>query len=200
MLTLYDYPDVPVSFEFRNLAAKPDVTYADQYHGQRTGVVVHCEGGMFAGLVGGAAFDRDGKRIRAFEGDGGKGHMENFLQAVRSRDRSRMAAPVDLSHVATTLCHYGNISYRLGESARVEQVRRSPEQAAGFPDFVSDLKTHVETHGVDLDRHRFTLGPWLDLAGDELAAVEGGDPAKLAHGRHLLKETQRPPYQIPDTV
>lgn len=126
--------------------------------------------------------------------------MENFLQAVRSRNRTRMAAPIDLSHVATTLCHYGNISYRLGGKVGVGQARRSAEQATGFPDIVSDLKTHLEVHGVDLDRHRFTVGPWLDLEGDALAAVEGGDPARLEHGRYLLKETQRPPYQIPDTV
>jgi hypothetical protein len=198
MLTIYDYADVPVSFEFRNLAAKPGVNYADQYHGQRTGVVVHCEGGYFSGLVGGAAYDRDGKRVRAFEGDGGKGHMANFIAAVRTRERRTMAAEVERSHVATTLCQYGNISYRLGEKAVLPAVRKATGQVAGLPDFVGDLKTHLETHGVDVSRPALTLGPWLGLAGDDLARVENDQADRLDDGRFLLKETQRPPYRIAD--
>jgi hypothetical protein len=198
MVTLYDYADIPVTFEFRNLPAKPGVNYADQYHGQRTGIVVHCEGGHFAGLVGGAAYDREGKRVRAFEGDGGKGHMANFLAAVRSRRRDDLAAAVDRGHVPTVLCHYGNISYRLGAKARFGDVRRAVESVPGLPDFAGDLKAHLATHGIDTEGPQLTLGPWLDLAGDDLVKVASDRADALEHGRYLLEETARPPYRLPE--
>lgn len=199
-LAVYDYADVPVFFEFRNLPAKPGVNYADQYRGQRTGVVVQCEGGYVSGLVGAAAYDNDGKRIRAFEGDGGKGHMDNFLAAARSRRIADLAAPVDLSHVSTVLCHTGNLSYRTGAPAAWADVAKAVEGFAEVPALAADMKRHVETHGIDPDKQRFTLGEWLTLEGDTISAVASGDPARLAQAQYLEKETQRPPYRIPETV
>jgi len=199
-LAVYDYADVPVFFEFRNLPAKPGVNFADQYRGQRTGVVVQCEGGYVSGLVGAAAYDRDGKRIQAFAGDGGKGHMDNFLAAVRSRRSADLAAPVDVSHVSTVLCHAGNLSYRTGAQAPWSAVAKAVEATGEGAALAADLKRHVEVHGVDVERHPFTLGEWLTLDGDTVAGVGSGDPARLAEARFLEKETQRPPYVIPETV
>ena len=40
----------------------------------------------------------------------------NFYKAVRSREVPDLLAPIEYGHYATTLCHLGNISYRLGRS------------------------------------------------------------------------------------
>lgn len=40
-------------------------------------------------------------------------HMANFVAAVRSRDSSSIPAEIEQTHLSTTLCHLGNISYRL---------------------------------------------------------------------------------------
>ena len=109
-----------------------------------------------------------------------------------------MAAAVERSHVATTLCHYGNISYRLGAKADLAAVRRATERMAGLPDFAGDLKTHLGVHGIDAGKPALTLGPWLALSGDALDRVESDRADLLDEGRFLLKETQRPPYRIVD--
>ncbi len=46
-------------------------------------------------------------------GDKGGDHFANFIEAVRSRDKSKLNAPVETAHLASALAHLGNISYRL---------------------------------------------------------------------------------------
>jgi len=58
-------------------------------------------------------------------------HFANFIQAVRSRDASTLAAPVETAHASSALAHLGNISYRLGR-----QLEFNPETET----FVSDTE------------------------------------------------------------
>jgi predicted dehydrogenase len=58
----------------------------------------------------GPALTTDDKR------DGGQAHFENFIESVRSRKSDTLRAPIEEGHFSTTLCHLGNISYRLGRS------------------------------------------------------------------------------------
>jgi hypothetical protein len=44
-------------------------------------------------------------------GDGG--HMQNFLDAVKSRDHNTLNAEVAIGITSAKLCHIANISYRL---------------------------------------------------------------------------------------
>ena len=48
--------------------------------------------------------------------DGGQGHFENFIQCIRSRKVEDLRAPLEEGHLSTSLCHLGNISYRVGRS------------------------------------------------------------------------------------
>ena len=41
-------------------------------------------------------------------------HVENFLQAVRSRKQSDLHADIEEGHLSAALCHLANISYRTG--------------------------------------------------------------------------------------
>ena len=43
-------------------------------------------------------------------------HFENFIECVRSRKSDNLRAPIEEGHFSTTLCHLGNISYRVGRS------------------------------------------------------------------------------------
>jgi len=48
-------------------------------------------------------------------GEGGTtGHFANFIEAVRTRDRSLLKGPVETAHLSSGLAHLGNIAYRLG--------------------------------------------------------------------------------------
>jgi predicted dehydrogenase len=46
----------------------------------------------------------------------GQAHFENFIACVRSRKSGDLAATLEDGHLSTTLCHLGNISYRVGRS------------------------------------------------------------------------------------
>jgi predicted dehydrogenase len=48
--------------------------------------------------------------------DSGQMHVENFIECLRSRSGDRLNASMEDGHFSTTLCHLGNISYRLGRS------------------------------------------------------------------------------------
>jgi predicted dehydrogenase len=48
--------------------------------------------------------------------DPGQPHFENFIESVRSRKPADLKAPLEEGHLSTTLCHLGNISYRVGRS------------------------------------------------------------------------------------
>ena len=52
--------------------------------------------------------------------DEGQAHFENFIACVRSRTAEQLEAPLEDGHFSTTLCHLGNISYRLGRSVKFD--------------------------------------------------------------------------------
>lgn len=201
-VAVYDYPGIPLLFEHRALPARPGVNFMDQHGGLRTGVIAHCEGGYVSGLVGATAHDPAGKVIRKFAGDGGATHVRNFFDAVRSRRKQDLAAPVETGHLSAALCHFGNISYRVGEAAPGARI---DEALGAFPaagEIHRELQAHLKLHEVDVAKQPFRLGPWLqlDAVGDGITATDSRQESALAHARFLLKETQRPPYVIPEQV
>jgi predicted dehydrogenase len=201
-IAVYDYPKVPVIYEGRALSAKPGMAMMDQVNGVRVGVVAHCEGGYVSGLAGCAAHDPSGKVIKKFAGDGGRGHMDNFLQAVRSRRAADLAAPATVGHVSAALCHYGNISLRVGEATEPAAIARELESIPAAAGMSRSMQEHLQVHGIDLAQQRLTLGPWLELdpAADAITQVSSRDDAALARARYLLHEAQRPPFVIPEKV
>ncbi|PAW66496.1 MAG: hypothetical protein B9S34_08035 [Opitutia bacterium Tous-C1TDCM] len=201
-VAVYDYPSIPLIFEHRALPAKPGVNFMDQHGGLRVGVVAHCEGGSLSGLVGGTAYDRSGKVIKKFNGDGGAGHVPNFFAAVRSRRKADLAAPVETGHLSAALCHYGNISYRVGGAAAPARIEAALKDFPAAQGIQRELEAHLGVHGIETSAHPFKLGPWLDLdaTGDGITKLDTDNPAALAHARFLLREAPRPPYVIPDTV
>lgn len=203
LTAVFDYPDAPpLVFEHHGLPAKPGVRFTDAYRGLRMGVCVQCEGGYYAGGTGGAVYDNHDRLIKKLPGDGGAGHMDNFLAAVRSRRAQDLAAPIAVGHASTTICLYANISYRLGRPAEPARVRQSLEAVPMALDSLERMQANLAANDVDTAGQMLTLGPWLELDRDRdgIAAVEGGDDAAIGRARYLLKETQRPPYAIADQV
>ncbi len=54
------------------------------------------------------------KREPGPSGEESGNHYANFIEAVRSRDKSILNGPVETAHFSSALAHLGNISYRLG--------------------------------------------------------------------------------------
>jgi hypothetical protein len=142
-------------------------------------------------------FDQDGRKVKTFTGDGGSDHLANFLRAVRTRDVSTLAAPLEPGRVSTSSCLYGNISYRLGAPASIATVRSALGPVVSAGPLLDGLATHLEAHGVNLAEPRLTLGPWLepDAGLATVHRVDGGN-SDLEQARFLLKDVQRPPYVL----
>jgi predicted dehydrogenase len=192
-LVFLDYQPVPILFELRNLPRAKGDSAMDHYRGVRYGVVVDCENGYFAG---GWAYDKSGKRLKQFRLTEGEGHHENFIQAVRSRKVSDLHADVLEGYLSSALCHMGNVSYRLGQSAArdeiVERIGGNRELAESF----ERLQDHLLLNGVDLKETPRILGPWLTL--DPQTERFTGAFAEEANA--LVRGTYREPFVVPEQV
>jgi predicted dehydrogenase len=56
------------------------------------------------------------------KGDAGQAHFENFIECVRAHKAENLRATIEEGHLSTTLCHLGNISYRMGRSLKFDGV------------------------------------------------------------------------------
>ena len=129
----YDTGSIPVLFGLSNLADGPDARGL-KIDDVKSGYVVHCEGGYYAGgRGGGSARDPDGGLIRKFKGDAGAGHGRNFVDAVYARDRTKLNAEVQIGHQSTAWCNLGIAAQRAGPGG-VPEVGRLARGGAGDVD------------------------------------------------------------------
>ncbi len=200
-VTWFDYPTAPLLFEVRGLPKGSDSRTDDKWgakemdavaglgNGGAIGVVAHCARGYVAIDTGGArAYEPDGKLLRKFEGGGNP--YENFVDAVRSHDRSKLNAEVEETHLSSALCHYGSISHLLGHAASVESIERSVGDDALGQAF-GGMRAHLERNGVDLGRTPLTLGHMLTLDPETERCV--GDHAADT----LRSRVYRAPFVVP---
>lgn len=88
------------------------------------GKLSNCVGNLFYGSKGYMAVESYGKyysflgreQISGPAGVGDGDNWANFIQAVRSRKREDLNAPIEEGAISTTLVHLANISYRLGRT------------------------------------------------------------------------------------
>ncbi|MBP7140282.1 MAG: Gfo/Idh/MocA family oxidoreductase [Opitutaceae bacterium] len=198
MFVLYDYEDCPIFFESRGLPARSGVTYSDNYLGIRVGTIVHCEGGYLTALTGASAYDSKGKLVRKFNADGGSAHMSNFLDAVRRNSPSSVNAPPSVGHLSASVCHYGNISYRLGTPAAADSIERRIASFNAADPLLKSFLVHLRANGVDPARQPLTVGPWLTIndGNDDIVGLDPDDPDLHNRARFLLHESARPPYLL----
>jgi len=196
-LTAYEYNGVPVFFEVRELKLKPDVNAASACMGTRIGVVVHCEGGYFVGGRGGGwIYDNDGKKMKQFKGDGGGAHMGNFIDAVRSRKESDLAAPVELGHDGACMAHLANISYRVGEGVSPGEMK---ERVSGDKYSLEALERYspqLADWNIDFKKTPWIAGPRLTYDGKNERFT--GPMAKKAN--QFLHRQDRAPFIVPKKV
>jgi len=125
-LCTFDYGDKQLVFEVRGLLTGPEGSF-----GIRGG---NCIGNLFYGSDGFLEVDGGGYRVYKGEsrklemegkrsGDDTAPHMQNFLDAVKSRDYKSLTAEIAIGAAAAGLCHFANISYRLGRMLRYDAAR-----------------------------------------------------------------------------
>ena len=197
-LAWFDYP-VPVVIEVRGLGGESDVREAswvegfDRLGGVHTGVRIECMGGALHVPLDGdpVAFDVEGRELRRWSG--GADHLANFLEAVRTGDRTALRADVLDGHVSSSLAHIANASYRLG----AEQSPRDMDSIVGerppLGEALERMRLHLLTHGIDPIESPLRTGPWLEI-----------DPQTerflLERARAFERGEYREPFVVPEIV
>ncbi len=197
-IAFFDYKPAPLIFEVRGLPRKAGETGMDVYRKvTQIGVVVQCENGYFAGGDGGGwTYDKDGNKLKQFKGEGGGGHHENFIKAVRSRKVSDLNADIEGGHISSALCHMGNISYRLGQKKSADEIKQLIKDNPELTDSFDRFLTHLAANNVDVAKTPATIGPMLTMDPEKEKFV--GDLADMAN--MLVKRNYREPFVIPDNV
>jgi len=197
-LAIFDYQPAPIILEIRGLPREKGVRHMDHYRGVRSGNIIQCEHGYFAGgRNGGWAYDNEGKKIRQFKGDGGGGHQANFIKAMRSRKVSDLHADILQGHISAALCHMANISYRLGWESSPRQIKDQIGANKEALETFECLQAHLSANEVDLKKTPAVLGPWLRMDTKNEKFV-GDFPTRWAN--ELLRRHYRQPFVVPEQV
>jgi predicted dehydrogenase len=197
LIVYVDFEPVPMTYEIHGLPRAKGSSAMGAYRHLRAGTYIDCEGGYFAGGRGGGwVYDRDGKRVRQFPGDGGATHQANFTEALRSRQVGHLRADILEGHVSAALCHMGNISYRLGRREPPETVRQAVRDHPTAAEAVDRLLSHLEANEIDLETNPLTLGPTLTFDGEQERFVD----RHSEWANMYLKRNYREPYAVPEAV
>jgi len=196
---LMDYDGLPMVVDIRNL---PDPKRRGGqsgalYRGFNDGNHIQFEEGFIhLSRGGGGVYDKDGKRIYQYKGNGGAGHARNFIIAVRSGRREDLAADIELGHLGTAICHQANIAWRAGNEATVDQVRESMRTHEDAADTLYAILKQLDGNDVNLAQKPFVLGPALTY--DRATERFTGDNAERANP--YIKCSYREPFVVPDAV
>jgi len=196
----YDTGEVPVVMAVHNLPYKKGTNQSDVYKRLRTRafLIIQCENGYYAGgRGGGSAYTNDGKVIKKFNGDGGRAHAENFLDAMRSRKRENLNAEIEETHYSSAWCHLGNVAYRLGGKYSHDEALQRVKGYGPWIELVEGFEAHCEANEIDLSEAGAKLGPMLELDVEKETFT---GPTATAEAKALLTREYRKGYEIPDQV
>jgi hypothetical protein len=199
IFSLMDYDGLPLVIDIRNL---PDPkrrggSQGALLFGSRDGNHIQCENGyLHISRGGGWSYDNNGQRIHQYKGDGGAGHTQNFIDALRSGRREDLAAEIEVGHYGTTICHQANAAWRVGAQATPDQVRESMKSHEDALNTLKDILEQLEGNGVDLAKQPFVLGPMLTYDRKQERFV--GESAEQAN--KYLKGSYREPFVLPEQV
>lgn len=164
--------------------------------GPSTGYIVVCEGGYYMGQRGrGQAVDKDGKEIRQFKGgDINSLHKKNFIDAVRSRDRSILNAEVETGHHSTGWCNLANVGYRAGGVFDAQDARSIDANFEPWEMLLGEMEQHLAKFEIPLSDMQIKMSPVLQH-NPETELFEG-DHAFSAN--QYLKRQYRKEYEVPE--
>ncbi|MGK0238963.1 MAG: putative dehydrogenase [Candidatus Pelagisphaera sp.] len=190
----------PVIVELRGLPHETGGKYMDNQRGVRSGNIVQCENGYFAGGRGGGfIYDNDGKRMEKFPGDSGLTHFENWLEAIRTRKRSSLRAEIAQGARSADLCHLANSAFRSGLPTSTDDVAERVGLYEHATDAVQSIASHLKANDVDLQSAPLTCSQWMTFDSKQMAFSGGGDYGN-AIANALVKPEYRAPFEVPQKV
>lgn len=114
LMVNYRYPEHTITWEHR-LWSNHGV------EGRGSGVSFHGERGTLVVDRSGWKIYDSKERLTADSSDLMKPHLRDFVNSIRTRQKP--AADIEIGHISTTLCHLGNMSYRLGREIRLDATQ-----------------------------------------------------------------------------
>ena len=199
----YDTGDIPVICDVHNLPMKAGARGGDVYKARRTRgfLIIECENGYYAGgRGGGTAHDKDGKRIRRLRGDGGRAHIPNFIDAVRSRKPEDLKGEIEQGHYSSAWCHLGNLSWQAGAAYKKEEALERVKDVKPWAAVIEEFHAHLEANEIDAKKADIKLGAMLEI--DPKAETLTGASATAAAKAVWTGQYRgyRKPYVMPDEV
>lgn len=193
----FDTGKIPTVIALTNMTAGGDAKKSPKHEGPGSGYIAYCEGGRFEGQRGrGAAFDKDGKKIREFKGGAGERHQQNFIEAVRSRKSSDLNTDVEMGHLSTGWCNLANIAFQTGKPFTKSDAAQVTGDKGIWNSIVDEMGAHVAAHGVQLESDQIKLSPMLTI--DPTTEAFTGENADVANA--FLKRDYRAPYTVPEVT
>lgn len=207
---IHDYGNKTLVHEVRGLRSATELPKTANAGGIFYGTRFSDGGPAFAGVIfygakgyvvmnsydGGFAFDLDGNPIKKFSGGAENLHFDNCVKAVRSRKFQDLNADILQGHLSSALCHLGNISYRLGQTASVSEAKDRLQSVKAKEDAVETFDRftrHLAVNNIDLDKKKIVFGAALALDGKaETFTGNGGDNANP-----MLSRDYRKPFVVP---
>jgi len=201
-VAILDYESAPIVCEIRGLAEKKNATSMDKFRNVDKGIIIQCEGGSFAGsFLGGTVYDNKGQKIRDFNdrrkfGELAVLHQINFVEAMRSRKDSDLRADILQGHLSAALCHMANTSHRLGTESGPEAMREMTKGNSQWSDASQRVRQHLQSNGIDLEKTRVVLGPWVTMDSDQEKFID--EHSNQANA--LSRRKYRKPFVVPEIV
>jgi hypothetical protein len=116
MLATFAYPEHTITWEHR-LWSNHGV------EGRGSGVAFHGEKGtLVVDRSGWKVYDSK-ERLTSDASELANSHLRNFIDSTRTRQRPN--ADIEIGNTSTTLCHLGNIAWRLGREVRFDEQSQS---------------------------------------------------------------------------
>lgn len=186
--------DTPVYFALSNLPVKPGERGPLRFENVESGYIVQCEGGSYHGMRGyGVALDPAGEKIKEFRGDSGAGHLANFFQAVRERDRRMLNSEVAIGHASTNWAHAINSAWRSANRPGLVPDA-GPSQASSAGGEIRELmRNHMHAYFPESEPGAIQMSRLLTLDPDKEQFV--GDGADEAN-KYLGPRDYRAPYVL----
>ncbi|HWR53650.1 MAG TPA: Gfo/Idh/MocA family oxidoreductase [Bryobacteraceae bacterium] len=145
-LTTFDFGNAVMTFDVRNLPTPPEGGPASGMRPNYTGNIFFGESGFLvvdqrgfqvykgtstvsgsSGLAAGAGnTEKYEKVMDEKEQEGGEWstnpHLQNFFDAIRTRDHKKLNADVEIGVRAAAFCHFANAAYRVGRQVKIAKA------------------------------------------------------------------------------
>jgi hypothetical protein len=164
-ISLFKWDDALVISEVRGLELKTEPTIARQ--AGPVGVA-----NIWWGTEGyvvtpsynsGIAFDYDGKELASWKGGSDQLHYDNFLDAVRSRDRATLHLDIEEGHLSSAMAHLGNVSWGLGQQASLGTRPQLAADEQHVAETFAAFEAHLRDNAVDVTDTPYVLGRELTI-------------------------------------